>query len=52
MLWGLKMKLNCSYCGRDLNEIWQDNMSHEPGIVECEDCAQFHKEIEESKEDE
>lgn len=33
------MKLLCDCCGRDLDEIWQDNMSHEPGVVLCEDCG-------------
>ncbi|CAB4148480.1 hypothetical protein UFOVP855_33 [uncultured Caudovirales phage] len=33
------MKLLCDYCGRDLNEIWQCNMSPEPFIVICEDCS-------------
>lgn len=32
------MQLICSFCGRDLNEIYQDNMSYEPGTVCCEDC--------------
>lgn len=33
------MKLICSFCGRDLNQIWQDNMSCTIGTVKCEDCA-------------
>lgn len=33
------MKLLCSTCGRDLNEIWQANMSCIPGVVLCEDCS-------------
>lgn len=33
-----RMKLICSYCGKDLNEIWQDNMSENIGTVICEDC--------------
>jgi len=35
------MSLICSKCGRDLNEIWQDNMSPAPGLVLCEDCSGF-----------
>lgn len=35
------MKLICSGCGRDLNEIWQDNMSPTLGVVLCEDCSGF-----------
>ena len=35
------MSLICSKCGRDLNEIWQDNMSPVPGLVLCEDCSGF-----------
>lgn len=35
------MSLICSKCGRDLNEIWQDNMSSVPGLVLCEDCSGF-----------
>lgn len=35
------MKLFCNSCGRDLNEIWQDNISCVPGIVLCEDCAGY-----------
>ena len=30
--------LCCDRCGRDLNEIYQDNMSDMPGVVICEDC--------------
>ena len=41
------MKMICSICGRDLNEIWQSNMSTIPGYIVCEDCAkdrpQFRK---------
>ncbi len=33
------MGLICGYCGRDLNEIWQDNMSPIPFKVICEDCS-------------
>jgi len=33
------MKLICDYCGRDLNEIWQDNMSWDLETVICEDCS-------------
>ena len=32
------MKIICSVCGRDLNEIWQDNMSSNSNRVLCEDC--------------
>ena len=32
------MRLICSVCGRDLNKIWQDNMSSRLGFVLCEDC--------------
>lgn len=32
------MKLICRQCGRDLNEIWQDNMAYS-GAPLCEDCA-------------
>ena len=35
------MKLICDSCGRDLNEIWQDNMSCVLGVVLCEDCSGF-----------
>ena len=31
------MKIICRVCGRDLNEIWQDNMSSD-GRPLCEDC--------------
>lgn len=34
-------KLICQECGRDLNDIWQDNMSCIPGYVVCEDCAGY-----------
>ena len=37
------MKLYCSKCGRDLNAIWQDNLSEVPGSPLCEDCAGYHK---------
>lgn len=33
--------MNCGYCGRDLNAIGQDNMSHNCEVVVCEDCN-FH----------
>jgi len=33
------MRLVCSYCGRDLNAIGQDNMSYTLNEVICEDCA-------------
>lgn len=32
------MSLLCDYCGRDLDEIWQCNMSAIPFSVKCEDC--------------
>lgn len=31
------MKLICGYCGRDINEIGQDNMSYND-MPMCEDC--------------
>lgn len=31
--------MNCDYCGRDLNRIGQDNMSHDCSKVVCQDCA-------------
>lgn len=37
----MRKSLICSKCGRDLNEIWQDNMSPAPGLVLCEDCSGF-----------
>ena len=30
----------CDICGRDLDEIGQDNMSCEPGVIMCEDCEE------------
>jgi len=33
------MRLLCDYCKRDLDEIWQCNMSPEPFVVICEDCS-------------
>lgn len=30
--------MNCDYCGRNLDDIGQDNMSSVPGIIICEDC--------------
>lgn len=33
------MRLICDYCNRDLNEIWQDNMSPDLFTVICEDCS-------------
>ena len=33
------MKIQCSVCHRDLNEIYQDNMSDESNRPLCEDCA-------------
>lgn len=38
----LLMKLICSYCGRDINELGQDNMSEDLFTNECEDCAGLH----------
>lgn len=35
------MRLLCDSCRRDLNEIWQDNMSTEPFVVLCEDCSGY-----------
>lgn len=32
------MKLICCVCGRDLNMIFQDNMSYLCGKALCEDC--------------
>lgn len=31
-------KMICVYCGRDIDEIDQDNMSSTPGFPICEDC--------------
>ena len=33
--------LLCDYCNRDLDAIWQCNMSPEPFIVICEDCSGY-----------
>lgn len=33
--------LICDYCNRDLDEIWQCNMSSEPFVVICEDCSGY-----------
>jgi len=33
--------LICNYCYRDLDSIWQCNMSPEPFIVICEDCSGY-----------
>ena len=33
------MKIICDKCKRDLNEIYQDNMSTNPLFCLCEDCA-------------
>ena len=30
--------LLCSSCGRDIDEIWQDNVSRILGSPLCEDC--------------
>ena len=43
------MKLICSKCGRDLNEIWQDNMSYIDGVVLCEDCYYSDKKVEDDE---
>lgn len=29
----------CAECGRDIDAIGQDNMSHSPNFALCEDCA-------------
>lgn len=34
--------LICNYCNRDLDEIWQCNMSPEPFLVICEDCSGYN----------
>lgn len=34
------MRLICDYCNRDLNKIWQDNMSPSLDYVICEDCSE------------
>lgn len=39
------MRLICNSCGRDLNEIYQDNMSCTIGSVLCEDCAGYPQEV-------
>ena len=33
------MHLYCSCCGRDLNAIYQDNISDNPHKPLCEDCS-------------
>jgi hypothetical protein len=33
--------LICDYCSRDLNNIWQANMSPQPFLVVCEDCSGY-----------
>ena len=30
--------MRCIYCGRNINDIGQDNMSYECGKPICEDC--------------
>ncbi len=46
----LLMILLCDHCSRDLNAIWQDNMSHDCDTVICEDCsghtARMRKQVE------
>ena len=37
--------MKCSRCGRDLNAIGQDNMSHISGMPLCEDCYYGVKEV-------
>ena len=34
------MELICRVCGRNINDIFQDNMSHTLGAPICEDCAE------------
>lgn len=34
------MRLICVSCGRDIDELGQDNMSDVPGKPICEDCAE------------
>ncbi len=34
----MKMEIICSYCGRDINEIGQVNMSDNLSTNMCEDC--------------
>ena len=36
---GAIMELKCCRCGRDIDEIYQDNISYELGYPLCEDCA-------------
>ena len=43
------MSLLCDYCGRDLNAIWQDNMSCEINLVICEDCSGHTKRMQEKE---
>ena len=37
------MAIKCSYCGRDLNAIGQDNLADTNDYVICEDCAGMSK---------
>lgn len=30
--------IKCSKCGKNLNDIGQDNMSYKTGLPVCEDC--------------
>lgn len=32
------MMIICDYCGRDIDALGQDNMSHVPFSAMCEDC--------------
>ena len=45
------MKLICSVCGRDLNMIFQDNMSYLCGKPLCEDCFNKGWNVNEVKEE-
>lgn len=46
--------LICVHCGRDINAIWQDNMSEIPGSPMCEDCynGSYHPGMEQTTEEE
>ena len=35
------LKILCAHCGRDINALGQDNMSHVVGSPLCEDCYQM-----------
>jgi hypothetical protein len=35
---GILHRIICAYCGRDIDEIGQDNMSSTIGRPMCEDC--------------